>query len=89
MLMSINQDDEDYWELEQWERDFFWNIPKGDGTFLKIPIPFEWGLGFKVLPERILQGMYRDDRKGFEEFGKIHETASCSVDATDVYHANR
>lgn len=70
LLMMQNWDDEDYWELEQWERDLFWNIPKGNGEFIRIPIPFEYGLIFKTIPERIVTSMVRDDRKGFEEIFK-------------------
>lgn len=69
-LMAMNYDDEDYWELEQWERDLFWNIPMGNGKFFKIPIPFEWGFAFKVIPERLVQGWARDDRTAFEGFFK-------------------
>ena len=69
-LMALNYDDENYWELEQWERDLFWNIPIGDGKFFKIPIPFEWGFAFKAIPERLVQGWARDDRTAFEGFFK-------------------
>lgn len=84
-LMAMNWDDEDYWELEQWERDLFWNIPKGDGTFVRIPIPFEWGLIFKTIPERIVTSFARDDRKAFDDYFKtIKDTMTPSVIPTFV-----
>jgi N12 class adenine-specific DNA methylase len=70
LLAALNWDDDDYWELEQWERDLFWNIPIGDGKFLKIPIPFEWGFAFKVIPERLFFQSMREDRTAFEGFAK-------------------
>lgn len=75
LLMQLNKDDEDYWELEQWERDLFWNIPIGDGKFFKIPIPFEWGFVFKVVPERLLYQAGREDRTAFDDFFKSISTS--------------
>ena len=58
-----------YWTLvrdtDEWknsseeERDNYWLLP-GAGN-LKIPIPFEIGVMFKVLPERILETYFGDD----------------------------
>ena len=69
-LLALNWEDEDYWELEQWERDLFWNIPKGNGEFIRIPIPFEWGLIFKTLPERALAAAFKDDKGASDSFFK-------------------
>lgn len=59
LLYAMNQGDDDYWALPQWERDLFFIVPTGlpgKWKFLKIPIPFELGLIFKVIPERIAGG---------------------------------
>ena len=44
------QDDEDYNKQEQEVRDNYWLFPS---LGIKIPIPFELGIIFKVIPERI------------------------------------
>jgi len=55
-LWSINKDNPEYWDRPEWERNIFWMIPKGgdDGGFYRIPKPFEVGLVFASLPERLL-----------------------------------
>ena len=71
-----NRDDEDYWELPQWQRDIFWIIKVGD-TQLRIPKPFELGLIFGTLPIRILSavdgtapGGAEETREFLKNFGK-------------------
>lgn len=47
----LTHDDEDYKKQEQETRDNNWLIPS---LGIKIPIPFEVGVMFKVIPERIM-----------------------------------
>lgn len=60
LLWYLNKDDPRYQELPQWQKDIFWIIPAKD-TLIKIPKPFELGILFGTVPERMLQWMY--DRK--------------------------
>lgn len=62
MLWYLNKDDPRYQELPQWQKDIFWVIP-GKDTLYKIPKPFELGILFGTVPERVLQYMY-DKEKG-------------------------
>lgn len=62
MLWYLNKDDPRYQELPQWQKDIFWVIP-GKDTLYKIPKPFELGILFGTVPERMLQFMY-DKEKG-------------------------
>jgi len=55
ILWAINHDDERYKKLPEWQKNFFWIFPIGtDGPILRLPKPFELGLIFGSLPERIL-----------------------------------
>lgn len=62
MLWYLNRDDPRYQELPQWQKDIFWVIP-GKDTLYKIPKPFELGILFGTVPERMMQYMY-DKEKG-------------------------
>lgn len=48
---ALTHDDEEYKKQEQETRDNYWLLPS---LGVKIPIPFEIGVLFKVIPERIL-----------------------------------
>lgn len=62
LLWYLNKDDPRYQELPQWQKDIFWVIP-GKDTLYKIPKPFELGILFGTVPERMMQFMY-DKEKG-------------------------
>jgi len=55
---AMTHDDDDYKKQEQETRDNNWLIPS---LGVKIPIPFEVGVLFKVIPERILGYYFGDD----------------------------
>lgn len=57
LLWELNKDDPRYQELPQWQKDIFWIIPTKD-TLIKIPKPFELGILFGTVPERMLQWDY-------------------------------
>jgi len=62
LLWALNHDDERYKALPEWQKNFFWIIPVGtDGPIIRIPKPFEMGLIFGSLPERILDYLYTND----------------------------
>ncbi len=53
LLAGINDDDERYQALQDWDKDMHWHIFLGDEHF-RIPKPFELGLLFGTVPERLL-----------------------------------
>lgn len=54
--------DEDWWKDLPWWRKFnFWHIPIDEHTRIEIPRPFEPGILFAVMPEAIIDSMYRED----------------------------
>lgn len=73
-LYQVNKDDPRYQELAQWDKDLFWHFWVGDKHF-RLPIPFELGVLFKVIPERLLE-----HARGQEEpFRNLGETTFDSV----------
>jgi hypothetical protein len=58
LYYAMTQDDDDYKEQEQETRDNYWLLPS---LGVKIPIPFEVGIIFKVIPERILAYIFGSD----------------------------
>ncbi|MET6758922.1 LPD38 domain-containing protein [Pseudoalteromonas sp. NCIMB_1079] len=51
-LAAMNDDDEDYQQLPDWDKDMNWHI-FADGEHIRIPKPFELGIVFGTLPERL------------------------------------
>jgi len=81
-LWLKNHNDERYKKLAQWEKDLFWIVitpeigigdavykDDNDYTVYRIPKPFEPGLLFGTLPERILDYMY--EKNGEELIGFV------------------
>jgi len=69
-LWFINKDDDRYKALPEWQKNFFWVIPIGkDGPIIRIPKPFEIGLIFGSLPERILDYIYYNDPDAIKQIG--------------------
>lgn len=67
-LYQAFKDDPRYQELPQWDKDLFWHFWAGDKHF-RLPIPFELGVMFKVIPERLMA--YSEGRgEAFRELGK-------------------
>lgn len=58
MYWMLASDDDEWKRQEQETRDNYWLIPS---LGVKIPIPFEIGVLFKVIPERILEYSFGDD----------------------------
>jgi len=54
LLLAKNWDDERYEELPDWQKDIYWHVFVGDQHFA-IPKPFEVGVIFGALPERMLR----------------------------------
>jgi hypothetical protein len=68
----MNKDDEKYKELPNWQKDLFWiirvpaNVPSGE-ILLRIPKPFELGVIFGTVPERILDYINTKDPQAFDK----------------------
>lgn len=62
-LYQAYKDDPRYQELQQWDKDMFWHFWVGD-RHMRIPIPFELGVVFKVLPERLFRYIDGDETAG-------------------------
>jgi len=56
LLAGLNGDDERYKELPEWDKDMHWHIWLGEEHF-RIPKPFELGIVFGTIPERMLMAM--------------------------------
>ncbi|WP_162517685.1 LPD38 domain-containing protein [Aeromonas veronii] len=66
-LLAMNWDDERYEELPDWDKDANWHIFIGDQHF-RIPKPFEIGVMFGTIPERMVRAMGGKDTGA--QFGK-------------------
>lgn len=67
-LLALNWDDERYEDLPDWDKDLNWHFWLGDQHF-RIPKPFEIGLMFGTLPERMARTMGGKDTAG--KFGQV------------------
>mgnify|MGYP003342472139 FL=1 len=63
MYWFLVSDDEEYKKLSKEERDNYWIVPafEVNGKPFRFPIPFELGVVFKVLPERVLETAFGSD----------------------------
>lgn len=72
-----------YRDLPAWQKNMFWIIMTGTDEDLKIyriPKPFEYGLVFGSLPERILESWFEKDAASLKDFGKtLAESLSIDV----------
>ena len=66
-LLAMNWDDERYEELPDWDKDANWHFFVGDQHF-RIPKPFEIGVMFGTIPERMVRAMGGKDTGA--QFGK-------------------
>lgn len=60
ILWWANHDDPRYAELPQWQKDLFWIVMTKD-TIYRIPKPFEAGIVFGSVPERLLDKYVADN----------------------------
>lgn len=64
LLWLVNKDDEDYKEIPDHEKRTNWHFPMGDGTFIKMPRPYDVGFVFATMPELFFK--YMEDENGKE-----------------------
>lgn len=67
-LLAANWDDERYEELPDWDKDTNWHFFIGDQHF-RIPKPFEIGVMFGTIPERMVRAL--GDKDTGAQFGKV------------------
>lgn len=67
-LLALNWEDDRYENLPDWDKDLNWHFWLGDDHF-RIPKPFEIGLMFGTLPERMARAMGGKDTAG--KFGEV------------------
>lgn len=67
ILAVINNQDPEYKEIPQWQKDLFWLVHVGN-TWYRIPKPFELGILFGSLPERIVGEIMTKDPHAFDGF---------------------
>jgi hypothetical protein len=67
MLYLLNRDDPRWKEVPQWQKDLFW-IVFTENTIYRIPKPFELGVIFGSLPERVLEYIDTQDRTVLNEY---------------------
>ncbi len=58
-LLAANWDNDDYWDLEEWDRDTYYHFFV-DGKHYRMPKPFEVGAIFSTIPERLFEQMRKD-----------------------------
>lgn len=66
-LLAANWDDERYEELPDWDKDANWHFFVGDQHW-RIPKPFEIGVMFGTIPERMVRAL--GDKDTGAQFGK-------------------
>lgn len=69
LLWMANHDDPRYKEIPQWQRDLFWIVMTKDNVY-RIPKPFEMGVIFGSVPERMLDKWAGDNSDAFKNFHK-------------------
>lgn len=62
VLYLINRDDDRWKEIPQWQKNLFWIIMTDDNIY-RIPKPFELGILFGSVPERMLEYIDNKDPK--------------------------
>jgi hypothetical protein len=67
VLLTLSQRDDPRWgEIEQWKKDLFW-IVLTDNNIYYIPKPFELGILFGTVPERITEYLCEQDPHAFDD----------------------
>jgi len=61
VLYLLMRDDEEWQDLRDETRSDNWVLPLSDHAWIKIPIPFEIGVIFKVIPEKMFEAITEAD----------------------------
>lgn len=68
-LVASQYDDSRWTDIPRWQRDLFWIVLTEDNIY-RIPKPFELGIIFGSLPERVLESYFTEDPRAFKDFQK-------------------
>lgn len=66
LLYLANKDDPRWDEIPQWQKDLFWIVMTPEHIY-RIPKPFELGIIFGTIPERVLEFIDKQDPEMIEE----------------------
>tara|TARA_R110002020_G_scaffold475363_1_gene709751 strand:+ start:1454 stop:11566 length:10113 start_codon:yes stop_codon:yes gene_type:complete len=61
LMYMLMRDDEEWQDLRDETKADNWLLPMSDHAWLKIPIPFEVGVLFKVIPEKLMEAAMEKD----------------------------
>jgi len=67
LLWWANKDDPRWRQIPQWQKDLFW-IVMTDEHIYRIPKPFELGILFGTIPERLLDAFFTDNPAALRDF---------------------
>ena len=65
ILAIVNHDDERWKEIPQWQKDIYWIVMTKDNIY-RIPKPFELGIIFGTVPERIVSYILDKNPRAFD-----------------------
>lgn len=66
-LYYHNRDKEEYQELPQFRKDYFFNYVTDEGNLFSIPKPFQPGLVYGTVPERFMEYLDTEDPQKLED----------------------
>lgn len=70
-LWYINKNDDRWQKLEDWDKDTYWHFwlsDKPDAPHFRIPKPFEVGVVFGTIPERLMGALYSNSPHPWQKF---------------------
>ena len=65
LLAAANHDDERWKEIPQWQKDLFWIVMTKEHIY-RIPKPFEIGIVFGTMPERMVEHILNKNPRAFD-----------------------
>ncbi len=68
LLWWANKDDPRWQEIPRWQKDLFWIVMTEEHVY-RIPKPFEIGIIFGSMPERILENYFTENPNAMKDFG--------------------
>lgn len=84
VLYALNKDDERYSNIPDWIRDLSWIVFTGPGEddYVMIPKPFETGMLWGTLPERMMEYYYTNDEAELADAMLWMMLSTFALDAT-------
>jgi len=88
-LYALNADEPWYQRLPSWQKNMFWVFSVNDGeTIYRIPKPFDWGMLFASLPERMADDMMIKDPVAMKNWASMFSQMMVNVDVTQIKEGN-